>query len=360
VRRGWRLAAGAWLFAMLCTLPADSVVWAHTVPFSYLDIHIESSAVSGTLILHDFDVAHELGLQTPDALLDPGLLHDQEPRIVRFVSERLTLVVDGHVVPLAFTGAHPPTDRSSIELSWRASTNSAPGHVIAKGVLFPYDPNHQTFVNIYEGDRLARQYIVNDRSPMLEYYAGNRQGAFAVFKAFTASGIHHIAIGPDHILFIIGLLLLGGSLMRLLGIVSAFTVGHSITLSLAALGLVTPPARIIEPAIALSIVYVGADNLLAAGGRDARPWIALFFGLVHGFGFASVLREIGLPPRALGISLFSFNIGVEIGQALIVVVVASVLALMRRRRPQLARHLATAGSIFVIVAGVYWFVQRIA
>src|SRR6185436_15907703 len=114
--------------------------------------------------------------------------------------------------------------------------------------------------------------------------------------------------------------------------------------SLAALGLVTPPARVVEPAIALSIVYVGADNLLASGGRDARPWIALFFGLVHGFGFASVLREIGLPPRALGISLFSFNLGVEIGQALIVVIVASALAFVRSRSPVRARQLVSVGS----------------
>ena len=167
-----------------------------------------------------------------------------------------------------------------------------------------------------------------------------------MFKAFTAAGVHHIAIGPDHILFIVGLLLLGGSMPRLLGIVTAFTLGHSITLSLAALISSRPPARIIEPAIALSIVYVGADNLLAvAGARDVRAWIALFFGLVHGFGFASVLREIGLPARALGISLFSFNLGVEIGQAIIVVAVASLLAVMRTRSPKRAQQLVTAASI---------------
>jgi hypothetical protein len=148
--------------------------------------------------------------------------------------------------------------------------------------------------------------------------------------------------------------------LRLLGIVSAFTLGHSITLSLAALNLVAPPARIIEPAIALSIVYVGADNLLSSpGARDVRAWIALFFGLVHGFGFASVLREIGLPPRALGISLFSFNLGVEIGQAIIVFTVASLLALVRTRSPTRAHQLVIAGSILVMVAGTYWFVQRV-
>jgi hypothetical protein len=344
---------------LLLLLLVPSSARAHPAPFSYLDVYLTSSGLRGTLVLHDFDVAHELGLQSPDALKDSGLLHQHAPRIAGFVAERLLIVIDGTVKPLTVTEMRPLPDRSAIELSWHVSTSAPPGHVLAKGALFPYDPNHQTFVNIYEGDRLARQYILNATRSSLDYYAGTRQGTFAVFKAFTASGIHHIAIGPDHILFIVGLLLLGGRVLPLLGIVSAFTIGHSITLSLAALGLVTPPARVIEPAIALSIVYVGADNLLAQGGRDVRPWIALFFGLVHGFGFASVLREIGLPPRALGVSLFSFNLGVEIGQAIIVVIVASLLALLRRRSPRLAHRLVTMGSVVIIAAGAYWFIQRL-
>src|SRR4030095_7674819 len=108
-------------------------------------------------------------------------------------------------------------------------------------------------------------------------------------------------------------------------------IGHSITLSLAALNVVTPPANIIEPAIALSIVFVGADNLVRGDGRDLRAWVAAVFGLVHGFGFANVLREFGLPTEALGWSLFSFNLGVEIGQLGIVVAVASLLTFIRRR-----------------------------
>ena len=312
------------------------------------------------MILHDFDVAHELGVNAPDMLLDPRTLRQDTPGITALVGDRLSFTLDGRVFAPVITSITPLPDRAAIELAWRTPVDSPPGHVVVRAVLFPYDPNHQTFVNIYENGRLARQYILGDRAPTFDYYPGTRQGAWAVFKAFTASGIHHIAIGPDHILFIIGLLLLGGSILRLLGIVSAFTLGHSITLSLAALGIVTPPARLVEPAIALSIVYVGADNLLAGGGRDVRPWIALFFGLVHGFGFASVLREIGLPPRALGISLFSFNLGVEIGQAIIVVIVAALLGFVRTRNPRLALRLAHAGSIVVILAGAYWFIQRIA
>jgi hypothetical protein len=117
---------------------------------------------------------------------------------------------------------------------------------------------------------------------------------------------------------------------------------------------------VVEPVIALSIVVVGIENLLAARKRrDIRAWIAFGFGFVHGFGFASVLREFGLPRHALGASLLAFNVGVEIGQASIVLVVAPALALLRARRPRLAGPVVALGSGIVIAAGGYWFLRRI-
>ena len=203
-------------------------------------------------------------------------------------------------------------------------------------------------------------------------------------KTFVVSGIKHILIGPDHILFLVGLLLLGGSLSRLGLIVTSFTVGHSITLSLAALDVVSPSARFIEPLIALTIVVVGVDNLLVLRSRkktsvpsaalgpaasaapgtasseaDIRAWLAIAFGLIHGFGFAYVLKEFGLPQAALGWSLFAFNLGVEIGQLLIVAVVAGSLTMVRRNSESASRQIALLGSVGVILAGVYWFVARV-
>jgi hydrogenase/urease accessory protein HupE len=171
--------------------------------------------------------------------------------------------------------------------------------------------------------------------------------------------VHHILIGPDHMLFLVGLLLLGGSLRRLIVVVSSFTLAHSVTLSLAALNIFNPPGRIVEPAIALSIVFIGVDNLIVHGGRDVRAWIAFTFGFVHGFGFASVLREMGLDSRALGWSLFSFNLGVEIGQLFVVIGVASLLAFLRTKSETAGRRLAFAGSLVVIAAGTFWFIERV-
>ena len=120
-----------------------------------------------------------------------------------------------------------------------------------------------------------------------------------------------------------------------------------------------PPARIIEPAVALSIVYVGADNLMVRGGRDMRVWIALGFGFIHGFWFANGLREMDLPSRALTWSLLSFDVGVEVAQAAIVLAVGSAISALRSRYPPAGMRLAQAGSFAAIVAGVYWFVQRV-
>ncbi len=141
---------------------------------------------------------------------------------------------------------------------------------------------------------------------------------------------------------------------------TAFTIAHSVTLVLATLNILSPPARVIEPAIALSIIFVGAHALIQ--GNEKRDWRLLFafcFGFVHGFGFANVLREMELPRAALGWSLLSFNVGVEIGQACIVLAVAPLLAFLYRRSAPLAARVVSASSFGVVFAGSFWFVQRL-
>jgi hydrogenase/urease accessory protein HupE len=343
----------------LCVLTIASIASAHPVPFSYLDVQIEKSSVDVSLVAHIFDVAHDLQVTPAERLLEPSLVAEREAAIRAMLAPRLELSADGRPLSPEWGTTEVLRDRQSIRVHLRYATTSPAGSVAVNTVMFPYDPMHQTFVNMYEGDTLASQMILDAKHPHLEYFAGSRQGVAAVVRKFVPAGIHHILIGPDHLLFLVGLLLLGGTIRQLLLVVTSFTVAHSITLSLAALNLVTPPARLIEPAIALSIVYVGADNILAKGGRDVRGWIAFTFGFIHGFGFANVLREMDLPSRALGWSLFSFNVGVEIGQLLVVVLVASALAALKSRSEWAGRHLAFAGSLVVIVAGAFWFVQRV-
>lgn len=362
-----------WLLigAVIAFLSVPRVASSHAAPFSYLDVRIGAAGIDGTLVIHDFDAAHDLGIADPNQLHDSAVAERHRDVLTRLMASRLVFAADGAPRAIEWRSLETLPERQSLRLGFHVA-GERPALLRVGGELFPYDPVHQTFVNVYEHDALRQQAIVSRDRPAIDYYAGTVQGSWAVVRTFVPAGIEHILIGPDHVLFVIGLLLLGGSLARLAAIVTAFTVGHSITLSLAALDIFSPPGHIVEPAIALSIVFVGADNLLVKrsvkagttgqnGGtvRDIRPFVAAVFGLVHGFGFAAVLKEFGLPAAALGWSLFSFNLGVEIGQLAIVLVVAWLLERVRRRSAVLGERLAIAGSIVVLLAGGYWFVERV-
>lgn len=353
-----------WVLTTLLLLVGSEAA-AHPAPFSYLDLHLDTAGVTGTLVVHDLDAAHDLGVASADSLLDPAVANRYREALITLLTPRLGLVFDGQPASVTWGAIEVVPDRQSLRLAFTVS-GGRPGRVNLRAYLFPHDPIHQTFVNIYEDTTLKHQAILDATRQTADYYSGTAQGRMSVIRTFVLSGIEHILIGPDHILFLIGLLLLGGTVRRLALIVTAFTIGHSITLSLAALDILSPSSQFIEPLIALTIVVVGADNVLVlrAGDRareatDIRAWLAAGFGLIHGFGFAYVLKEFGLPQAALGWSLFAFNLGVEFGQLLIVAVVAGVLELVRRRSSAAAHWLAMAGSIAVIVAGLYWFVERV-
>ena len=184
------------------------------------------------------------------------------------------------------------------------------------------------------------------------------QKAPGTFVSYLAMGVEHIIGGIDHLLFLLALLALSTSLWQTVKIITAFTVAHSITLSLAVLGLVDVPSSIVEPLIAASIVWVAVENLVAPGGAGRRWLIAAIFGLVHGLGFASALAELGLSRDALVRALVGFNVGVELGQLAFVVVILPPLVWASRpgRLPRLPQVL----SVIVALVGAVWFVQRVA
>jgi hydrogenase/urease accessory protein HupE len=353
-RSGLAGLAVVWLLALA------SPATAHPVPFSYLDVRVQPSGLDITLVVHVVDVGHELKIDPAARLLDPALLGERHAAIAALLESRVKIHADGRLLAAdGWSVPEPLPERQSIRLRTRYQATSAPGLIAVDANFFPYDPPHQTFLNFYEGEAIATQAILDHSRTRFEHFTGSRQGTFAVVKRFIPSGVHHILIGPDHLLFLVGLLLLGGTLRQLALVVTAFTLAHSVTLSLAALNVLSPPARMIEPAIALSIVYVGADNLLVRNGRDVRAWIAFAFGFIHGFGFANVLADMDLPKRALGWTLFSFNLGVEVGQLIVVLAVATALAALRSRSEWAGRQLAFVGSVVVMAAGTFWFIERV-
>jgi hypothetical protein len=346
------------LLALLAVLFAAAPALAHPTPFSYLDVNLHDGVADGTITMHVLDAGHDLGVSPAERLYAPGVLNARSKALEADLEKGLFLRSGDKPLKLEWTGILAAPDQSQIRLSYRIADISA-GKLSVRTDLFTYDRQHQTFVNVYLDGELRQQWIFSHGAPERTYYFGTTAGALEVIRTFVPAGIHHILIGPDHILFLCGLLLMGGSWKTLIKIVTAFTLGHSLTLSLAALNIFAPPAAITEPAIALTIVVVGADNLMRGGGKDLRALAALLFGLIHGFGFASVLKEFGLPREALAWSLFSFNVGVEIGQLIIVGIVATTLEFVRRQNPMIGRRVATVGSYVVIAAGAFWFVQRV-
>ena len=176
------------------------------------------------------------------------------------------------------------------------------------------------------------------------------------FFSFLRMGIEHILTGYDHLVFLFGVILVGGRLRALVAVITAFTVAHSMTLALAVLDVWTPPSRVIEAGIALSIVYVGVENFFVANAE--KRWRITFpFGLIHGFGFSSVLREISLSRAQVPVALVSFNLGVEVGQLAVMAAILP-LVLWARKKKWLGRRETLVLSGCVACAGAVWFVLR--
>lgn len=351
------------IFAMIFSCLS---VQAHPLPLSYVDLRVAGKGVEASVEVPAADLAHELPALSEKEFLEPGTLRAHNQEVAALLMSRLTLSTEDTIRLPQVEDIAPIPDQKDVRLRLRYVLREPPARLHIQCRLFPYDPAHQTFVDVYEGQALKREMIFDRHAPQQDYVLGSRQSVGAVIGQFLVQGVIHIFTGPDHILFIVGLLLLGGTLKQLLKIVTAFTLAHSITLCLATLHILNPPARIIEPTIALSIVFVGVHSMVMRrkhpDGKslpDARLLFAFAFGFIHGFGFANALQEMELPRQALAAALFSFNLGVECGQACIVLTVAPLLALLHRKNDRLAQRFVMTGSLAVVAAGAFWFVQRV-
>lgn len=352
-------------------MASASSVAAHQSPFTYLDIRVRPEGLELSLIAHAFDIAHDIGVEKPEQLFEEATLRDRVPRMATLFADRITFRIDGRAASAdAWTIAEPLAQQQSIRFTSRVPTTASAGVVQLTARLFPYDPVHQTFVSFQEHDIVASQTILDLVSREAQFYAGSASGVWAAVRLLATRGFLHIAAGPEHLVMLVGLLLIGGSPRKQLAIAVAFVVGHIVTLTIGTYSLIGPPARLIDPAVALAIVYVGTDNLMSSGGRDVRTWLSFAIGAIHGFGFVAVLRAMPFSRPALAWSLVAANVGMVVAQLLVASLIGFILGRLRLSGTPAARGglaapagsvrgLALVGSVGVIAAGAVWFVQRV-
>lgn len=221
--------------------------------------------------------------------------------------------------------------------------------------LADFAPGHRHFVEAFGGSA-----AVLDAGHPTATFPGPQGGGSAtgsVAVDFFGLGVEHILTGTDHLAFLLGLLLAARSLREMAAVVSGFTVAHSITLALAALDVVQLSPRIVEPAIALSIAYVAVENFTEPPARR-RMALTFLLGLLHGFGFAGILAELGLPAGHLVVALLSFNVGVEAGQLLVVLPLLPLLLWLRRHEAWRVTGVRVLSTLLAL-AGLGWFVARV-
>lgn len=291
-----------------------------------------------------------------------------EPRLEKYVNQKLhlsqgDLKLHGKIQLLEYWRPDPldyttSQFRALLRYDRPAKVASQPFRV--KNGLFDYLPNAKAVLSV---GGLQKNLSPGDEAEFDPSQVS--ANLWANIRDFAALGIEHIFTGPDHILFILALLVASSSFVPLVKTLSGFTLAHSVTLCLAALGVLSPPEKAIELLVAASIIYVGLENVFLKDFKH-RFWIASAFGFVHGFGFAGVLREIGLPEEGLGWSLLSFNLGVEIGQVLICSLAFPIVMHLRKKFEHNAQYGGTSwnqamkiASWFVVAAGGYWMLERL-
>jgi len=391
----WMHCFKAALAALLLGLAAGAAS-AHKASDAYLQLQLAAQAASlrVDVALRDLDVALDIDADG-DGKLTWGEVRRAWPVIEDYLrshvdvrgctwtqsSRALEKRIDGVYAALMLTGdcsitAEPvirytalhdvdPTHRglAHIEMAGRPSTlrvldPTHPAHI---------EPAHRAPIEPREADE------IRDPAPIAQADSGS-PAAYEQHASFLREGVQHILTGYDHVLFLLCLLLpsvmrrgpqgwqpvqrLGQALWPVLGIVSAFTIAHSITLGLAASGRVSLPPSVIEPAIAVTIVLAAIDNLRPLfGGR--RALVTFAFGLVHGFGFAGVLAELNLAPAQFAWALLQFNLGLELGQLMIVAAAVAVLFVLRAQ-PRYPAWAIRGGSCAAILIGTLWFIERTA
>jgi hydrogenase/urease accessory protein HupE len=339
--------------------------FAHQTKLSSSLLKIDGSSVRGEVEVNvlDLEAALDTILFNRDTSLDLEAIELRSDAIFNYVAINNRLYCDSVAqVPTKFGDFRFDGEHLIIGLDWLCGGTALPTRYSVS--LFQEVDTQSRHVVSVSGDQSFVELLSADNQQVS--LLTQKHSWWDLVLKFIISGFEHIAIGFDHIAFLIAVIVLGRTFWPLFKVITAFTIAHSITLTLAVLNVVTIPTTVIEPLIALSIVYVAMENFFVADIKR-RYWLTFIFGLIHGFGFASVLRDFGLPQDGLIWALASFNVGVEIGQLVIVLVsvicwrlmtalpffVSTDQGLLRQRNVSLII------SSLVGLLGCGWFIERV-
>ena len=363
---------GCALFLVFLLLPIAAS--AHKPSDSYLNLTVAGSEVKGQWDIALRDIDYAIGLDTDD---DGAITWDElrirEADLAAYAFSRLRVASGGEPCPLRLTAlmVDRHSDGAYAVLRFAGACSEDIKKLAAEyRLFFDLDPLHRglasitaagvTRTSIFSPERARQQFDIGASTPLSQ------------FVAFLSEGVSHIGSGIDHLLFLLALLLpamfvrtkeglqpvarFTDAFWNVFKIVTAFTVAHSVTLSLAALQVVTLPSRWVETAIAASVLLAAVNNIYPMVQR--RLWLVAFiFGLIHGFGFASVLLDMGLPRDALVLSLLGFNLGVELGQTLVVIIFFLLVYFVRTTRFY-RRVVVPGGSALIALIAVVWILER--
>ena len=365
------------VLVMFAALLLPSAVLAHKASDSYLTLSVDADVIEGQwdIALRDLDVA--IGLDAnQDGAITWREVRAKHEEIAAYALSRLRLGPSSSPCAAAMR-EHLIDNHSDGAYAVLRFTATCPAALKVLNVdyrlLFDVDPQHRGLLNLAAGDE-RRAGILSIDAPGQQFVLA-ALSPVQQFVDYLEEGVFHILTGFDHLLFLLSLLLpavlvrvrgpapswtpaasFGAAFRDALKVVTAFTVAHSITLSLAALGVISLPSRLVESAIAVSVILAALNNVrpVVHGGR----WIVAFcFGLIHGFGFASVLADLGLPQSSLLQALIAFNLGVELGQ-LVIVAAFLPIAYASRQRRFYSSTILVGGSVAVAAVALVWLLER--
>ncbi len=358
----------------ICCLLTAGAAFAHKPSDSYLTLRVAGNAIEGQWDIALRDVDFVLGLDaSQDGQITWGEVRTRHADIAAYALARLSIASDGNACEprIADHLLDNHSDGAYAVLRFTAQCADAPNTLrVGYRLFFDVDPQHRGLLQLVNGDRVRTAIFSADRSE--QRFELSQQKVLQQFADYLRHGARHIWMGFDHILFLLSLLLpavlirqsgaweptsrFTGAFWEVFKIVTAFTLAHSLTLTLAALEVVALPSRLVESAIATSVVLAAINNVFPLIG--GRRWIIAFvFGLIHGFGFASVLADLGLPRETLLVALVAFNVGVEAGQ---LAVAGLFLPLAWRLRSTwfYRRVVLFAGSLAIVALASVWLIER--